>query len=133
VKIKIRNSKGTDVFVLDAETGKVTFDPTLISPTSAAHEFVRGLETAIAIGSQFKDGHTVQDFLIEAATTGDPAKGGNFSIQMGAGTKEVKGGDVSITNPAPMKPCTDCKNGIQPLLTSSRTCTSCLGTMKVPA
>ncbi|TFH66651.1 MAG: hypothetical protein E4G90_02410 [Gemmatimonadales bacterium] len=128
MNIIVQNSKGDPVFTFDVEKGRATAH---ISMDAIATEFLKGLETAVKYGSQFKDGGTIQDFLIEA---GQGANSGNFIILMRSeGEDGERGGDAVVSNPVSMKKCTDCKDGTQTLAYTRGPCTTCHGSQKVPA
>jgi len=127
MKIIIKNSDGDPVFTFDVESGLTTNS---IPGNRAALEFLRGIETAVQVASQWKDGCTIRDVLIEA---GRGANSGNFTITMGsAGENGERGGDVSVVNPRPTRRCTDCRDGTQTLAYTTGPCTTCHGTMRVP-
>jgi len=127
MKIIVKNQDEKPVFTFDVETGKAEAHVPL---NDCATEFLRGIETAVVVASQFKDGATIHDVLIEA---GKGTGSGNFTIKMGsAGSNGEPGGNVDITNPTPTRRCTDCKDGTQTLAYSVGPCTTCNGTMRVP-
>lgn len=127
MKIIVKNQGGKSVFTFDVETGTVSND---IPMEDAALEFLRGLETAIICGSQFKDGGTIKDFLIEA---GKGENNGDFTIVTGCENLDgQQGGGVTVTNPTPMRKCTECVLGIQTLAYSTGPCQTCHGSQKVP-
>lgn len=132
MKIIVKNQHGSPVFTFDVEKREASVTDT-VSMNRVALEFLRGLETVVMYNSQYKDGGTIQDFLIEA---GRGSNSGDFTIAMGAeGPLGQKGGNIDVTNPGKpaMKKCTECVDGIQTLAYSTGPCTTCHGNSEVPA
>lgn len=128
MKILIQNQDGETVFTFDVNKGEAEAHVPL---NLCALEFIRGLESAVMYGSQFKDGETIQDVLIQA---GSGPTSGNFLIRMGGtGPNGEPGHHVEVLNPEPSAKCPDCVDGTQTLIFSSGPCTTCRGTQRVRA
>ncbi len=81
MKITIFNQEKQAVFTFDVETGKATISAE-VTMDEVATEFVRAIETAVYVASQFKPDASVRDVLIEA---GKGEGSGNLNIRMGDG------------------------------------------------